>query len=187
MARSRGVSPQCVALTSSARLVSAALGSDTGGSIRGPAHFCGVTGLKTSYGRVSRANAMPLSFTLDSTSRLKSGPSLREAIAAVDDRTGSARPDFYGINCSHPIEFEPALEPGDWMLRLRSLRPNAAKMNKISLCTLGHLESGDPFELGREMGELARRYPHLDVWGGCCGTWETHLDEIAQQVRLAHN
>ena len=48
-----------------ARLTYAALGSDTGGSIRMPAHFCGVTGLKTTTGRVSRANAMPLSFTLD--------------------------------------------------------------------------------------------------------------------------
>jgi aspartyl-tRNA(Asn)/glutamyl-tRNA(Gln) amidotransferase subunit A len=48
-----------------ARLVHAALGSDTGGSIRLPAHFCGVTGFKPTNGRVSRANALPLSFTLD--------------------------------------------------------------------------------------------------------------------------
>jgi aspartyl-tRNA(Asn)/glutamyl-tRNA(Gln) amidotransferase subunit A len=53
-----------------ARLVHAALGSDTGGSIRLPAHFCGITGLKTTSARVSRANALPLSFTLDTVGPL---------------------------------------------------------------------------------------------------------------------
>jgi aspartyl-tRNA(Asn)/glutamyl-tRNA(Gln) amidotransferase subunit A len=53
-----------------ARLIPAALGSDTGGSIRLPAHFCGVTGFKPTYGRVSRANALPLSFTLDTVGPL---------------------------------------------------------------------------------------------------------------------
>jgi homocysteine S-methyltransferase len=128
---------------------------------------------------------LSVSFTLDSTSRLKLGPSLKQAIEAIDAETGTERPDFYGINCSHPVEFEPALEPGNWFGRVRSLRPQC--MDKIVLCKLGHLEEGDPAGLGQLMGDLARRFPHIDIWGGCCGTWETHLDEIAGNVRAVRD
>ncbi len=81
-----------------ARLTCAALGSDTGGSIRLPAHFCGVTGFKPTYGRVSRANAMPLSFTLDTVGPLALSAEdcalIGSVIAGVDplDPTTSGAP-----------------------------------------------------------------------------------------------
>ena len=81
-----------------ARLTFAALGSDTGGSIRMPAHFCGVTGLKTTVGRVSRAGAMPLSQSLDTVGPLAQTVEdcalLLELMAGADpeDPTASALP-----------------------------------------------------------------------------------------------
>jgi S-methylmethionine-dependent homocysteine/selenocysteine methylase len=141
---------------------------------------------------VSRAAArkgLPIciSFTLDNSHRLQSGPTLKEAIQTVDAEAGEYRPTCFGINCSHPLEFEPALEPGDWIERVRNIRPNATMMEKISLCKLGHLEDGNPVELGQQMGSLAKRYPHIDMWGGCCGTWETHLAEIAKNIAVTRD
>jgi aspartyl-tRNA(Asn)/glutamyl-tRNA(Gln) amidotransferase subunit A len=57
-----------------AGLAPLALGSDTGGSIRIPAALCGITGLKPTYGRVSRAGVLPLSWSLDHV-----GPMARSA------------------------------------------------------------------------------------------------------------
>ena len=54
------------AVAVAAGLVPMALGTDTGGSVRVPAALCGIVGLKTTIGRVSRAGVYPLSWTLDS-------------------------------------------------------------------------------------------------------------------------
>ena len=127
-----------------------------------------------------------ISFTLTEDHHLRAGPSLADAVVQTDAHCGpDARPDSYGVNCSHPLEFEPALEKGTWQNRLRSFRPNAAAMDKIALCKLNHLEEGDPQELGAQMGDLARRFPQADIWGGCCGSWDSHLAQIAPAVMQA--
>jgi aspartyl-tRNA(Asn)/glutamyl-tRNA(Gln) amidotransferase subunit A len=104
-----------------ARLTFAALGSDTGGSIRMPAHFCGVTGLKTTWGRVSRAGAMPLSQSLDTVGplartaedcalllALMAGPDAEDPTASsepVPDYVAATRGSLKGLKIGVPSTY----------------------------------------------------------------------------------
>jgi len=87
-----------------------ATGTDTGGSIRVPASFCGVVGLKPTFGRVDARGVLPLSFSLDHVGPLTS--SVRDAAIAfqamVDDPTGyvpPAGPDLSGLRIGWPKKF----------------------------------------------------------------------------------
>jgi aspartyl-tRNA(Asn)/glutamyl-tRNA(Gln) amidotransferase subunit A len=94
-----------------AGLVFGALGSDTGGSIRLPASFCGIVGIKPTWGRVSRFGAMPLSFSLDTIGplarRVRDCARLFGVVAGADpeDPTASAAavPD-YEAACGAPVK-----------------------------------------------------------------------------------
>jgi aspartyl-tRNA(Asn)/glutamyl-tRNA(Gln) amidotransferase subunit A len=75
------------------RMVFAALGSDTGGSVRMPSSICGVTGMKTTFSRVSRAGCMPLSQSLDTigplTRTVEDNALMLSVIAGFDARDGA--------------------------------------------------------------------------------------------------
>jgi aspartyl-tRNA(Asn)/glutamyl-tRNA(Gln) amidotransferase subunit A len=81
-----------------AGLCAAGLGSDTGASIRAPASFCSTVGLKPTYGRVSRAGALPLAWSLDHAGPLARSVAdcavVLQAIAGADalDPASSSEP-----------------------------------------------------------------------------------------------
>lgn len=133
--------------------------------------------------RAAKSTDIPvvISFFVAPGGKLKGGETIEEAITAVDTATANA-PAYYMINCTHPTEFTPGLTEGDWTQRLGGFMPNAVAMETLDLCKLGHLEDGDPEELGSQMADLAQRFPHINVWGGCCGTDGRHIAEIARQV-----
>ncbi|MCC7175850.1 MAG: amidase [Bryobacterales bacterium] len=97
-----------------AGMVFLAMGTDTGGSIRIPASFCGVVGLKPTHGRVSRYGVLPLDFSLDHMGPL--ARSARDAALALEAIAGH---DPRDPSCSRKPA--PRYVPGA-QLRLDGLR-----------------------------------------------------------------
>ena len=102
-----------------AGLVPATLGSDTGGSIRGPAGLCGIAGLKPTYGLVSRAGVLPNSYSYDHCGPMartaKDCALILNAIAGYDPADPASSP-------RHPTDFAAGLDLGVKGLRIGVVR-----------------------------------------------------------------
>ncbi|TKW76446.1 MAG: amidase, partial [Bradyrhizobium icense] len=161
-----------------ARLTFAALGSDTGGSIRMPAHFCGVTGLKTTVGRVSRAGAMPLSWSLDTVgplaqtvedcallTGLMAGADPEDPTAStspVPDYVAATKQPIKGLKIGVPSAFyvddldaEVARVLDD---TLATLKKEGAEIVKVELPDQRQLTAACQFVLATEAAALHKRW-----------------------------
>ncbi|MCZ6873908.1 MAG: amidase [bacterium] len=98
-----------------AAMVPMALGSDTGGSVRIPAGLCGVVGLKTTVGQVSRAGVFPLSWSLDSVGSLTQ--CIEDAALVYQAMRGIDTADHTTLGCQ-PQDVISALKDGVKGLRL---------------------------------------------------------------------
>lgn len=136
-----------------AGLVPAALGSDTGGSIRQPAALCGVVGVKPTYGRVSRYGLIAFASSLDQigpmTPDVRSSARLLEVMAGVDPRDSTssrAAVERYELACDRelsglriglPTEYfadglDPAIRAATERL-VDSLREAGASVTEVSM------------------------------------------------------
>ena len=92
--RSAGGSSSGSGVAVAGGLCAGSLGSDTGGSIRGPSAFCGIVGLRPTYGRVTRHGVVPMSWSLDTvgpmTRTVEDCAIMLQAIAGRDERDSSS-------------------------------------------------------------------------------------------------
>jgi S-methylmethionine-dependent homocysteine/selenocysteine methylase len=133
----------------------------------------------------AKAEGIPcvISFTVETDGRLPNGESLAEAIGKVDAATDEG-PAYYMINCAHPTHFDHVLDQdGAWMARLRGIRANSSRCSHAELDNAPELDIGDPHELGGQYADLLRRFPHINVLGGCCGTDHRHVQCISTACR----
>ena len=121
-----------------------------------------------------------ISFTVETDGRLPTGEPLRDAIASVDEAT-DRYPAYYMINCAHPTHFAASLQEGaEWTSRIRGVRANASRCSHAELDAMTELDIGDPAELAALHRDLRRKFPTINVLGGCCGTDLRHITAIAE-------
>ncbi|MFM9878532.1 MAG: homocysteine S-methyltransferase family protein [Rhodoglobus sp.] len=123
-----------------------------------------------------------ISFTVETDGNLATGQSLAEAIAFVDEVTGSA-PAYYMVNCAHPTHLPTELKSDEpWAKRVRGYRANASILSHTELDEAEDLDAGDIERLAAQLADLAEAVPQLTILGGCCGTDNRHIAAIAAAI-----
>jgi aspartyl-tRNA(Asn)/glutamyl-tRNA(Gln) amidotransferase subunit A len=126
-------------------------GSDTGGSIRGPAALCGLAGIKPTYGLCSRAGVLPLSYTLDHTGPL--AWTVEDCALLLQAMAGHDPNDPASADRKTP-DFTANLHKGAKGLRIGVVRHFFETDNKVNDTTLKSIN--DALQSFRAMGAEVR-------------------------------
>ncbi len=182
-----------------ARMCQGALGSQTSGSIIRPAAFCGIVGLKPTFGRVSRYGVHPLAWTLDHPGPMartvRDVATLLEAIAGSDPRDpatiSTPRVPRYAAHLDDPEVRQSALRglrvgvPDRYFTD--SLDPEAGEAYETSLgvlkgagCTLRDVRLPEVFEAGMEAHELIHNVEAAAVH---IETYRARASDYGQKLR----
>ncbi|MDR7482446.1 MAG: amidase [Armatimonadota bacterium] len=122
--RTCGGSSSGSAAAVAAGLCYGSLGTDTGGSVRIPAAFCGVVGLKPTYGRVSRAGVVPVGYNLDHVGPI--ARTVRDAAVLLGVIAGPDPADPTAVTLPVP-DYAADLDEGVRGLRVGILRPQSSE------------------------------------------------------------
>jgi aspartyl-tRNA(Asn)/glutamyl-tRNA(Gln) amidotransferase subunit A len=147
-----------------AGLVRTAMGSDTGGSIRGPAFYCGTVGLKPTYGLVSRRGVFPLSYTLDHCGPLTW--TVEDAALTMQVIAGHDPLDPASANVPIP-DFSSDLGQDLDGLKLAYPRSFFANQDGITQEVIASIDAAAEqiARLGAEVEEVM--LPHFDLFNAC--------------------
>ncbi len=189
-------------------LATVAYGSDTGGSIRVPAAFCGITGLKTTHGRIPLVGVYPLSPTLDTVGPMASdieglllGMQLlepgfsasqpawsigmvRKTGVAIDPRIAQAvelvcQSSECALSEIDLPKWEEAFEMGSTILHAEAVASNRYLIDDAALFTQLSTAVQDRLIIGTKV--TADRYEHALAWRA---RWQEELDIIFSRVQL---
>ena len=172
-----------------AHLCYGAIGSDTGGSIREPAAYCGIVGLKPTYGRVSTAGTIPLSWSLDHlgpmTRTTEDAALMLQIIAGYDSR------DVGSLNTSVP-DYLSAMRSSTSSLRIgiprdfffEGLDPDIQAAMEAALSVLKTLAG-----VQLDIAPLAKNGSYASVMDACIAILQAeayayHQDYVAKSPEL---
>jgi len=156
-----------------AKLVDFAIGSDTGGSVRTPASFCGIYGFRPTHGRINLENARPLAKSFDTLGWFARDPEILLKVGEVlfdETRSSLSNPSYFFLKEAFDLLPANVAEQAKEAIALRLGNP------QISTVSIGNHDLQDWAETFRiiQAGEIWEEH----------GTWASdHLNEMGPGVK----